>query len=195
MKHSAVKFFLVIGLISILFLAANPLLAASLYEDNNSPYGEHKAAEAGDILTVMISESSTADQQASTETEQSNEVNVGPGAGELDFVKLFQLSQEDSSSADGSTSQSGSLTAQMTVQVTEVLPNGNLKIEGTKEITVNAETQKIEVEGIVRPEDITISNTVNSTKIANSKIKYVGEGAIGDRQKPGLLTKVLNVFF
>ncbi|MBM7622910.1 flagellar basal body L-ring protein FlgH [Sporohalobacter salinus] len=195
MKHSTMKFFLIVGLIAILFLATNPLLAASLYEDNNSPYGEHKAKETGDLLTVIISESSTANQQASTETEQSNEVNVGPGAGELDFVKLFQLSQDDSSSADGSTSQSGSLTAQMTVQVTETLSNGNLKIEGTKEITINAETQKIKVSGIVRPEDITISNTINSTKIANSKIKYVGEGAIGDRQRPGILTKILNIFF
>ena len=194
MNQRSIKMILLVVICSGL-IVANQGLAASLYDSTSSPYAEHKARKSGDVLTVIIRESSSANQQASTDTEQSNEVNVGPGAGELDFIKLFQMSQEDSSSASGNTSQSGNLSARLSVQVVDVLDNGNLKIAGVKEITINAETQKIKVEGIVRPDDITIQNTVDSTQIANSKIKYVGDGAIGDKQRPGILSKLLDIFF
>ncbi|KXS45305.1 MAG: flagellar L-ring protein precursor FlgH [Candidatus Frackibacter sp. T328-2] len=188
---------LVVSLILLcsLVLVTNPLFATSLYSDANSIYTEAKAREAGDILTVIIREQSTATQQANTDTAQSNGLQVGPGGGLLDFIKLIQMDQQDSSSASGSTTRSGNLSAQMTVQVEKVLPNGNLKIHGTKEITINNETQKIELSGIVRPEDISVQNIIDSTKIANGRINYKGNGAIGDKQRPGLLTRLLNWIF
>ncbi|MGM0471958.1 MAG: flagellar basal body L-ring protein FlgH [Bacillota bacterium] len=190
------KVSLILVIVSCLVLVAiGQLEATSLYNQNSSPYRESVAAKEGDLLTIIIQEDSSADQSASTNAEQNNEINVGPGGGELDFIKLFQLSQSDSSEADGSNSQSGSLNARITVEVVEVLPNGNLKVAGTKEITVNSENQEIKVSGIVRPDDVTLQNTVMSTQIANSQIEYVGEGAIGDKQEPGILSKLLNVFF
>ncbi|SJZ47739.1 flagellar basal body L-ring protein FlgH [Selenihalanaerobacter shriftii] len=186
---------IVMVMFCFIFLMSASSLAVSLYEDAGSLYDEHKAKNMGDILTVIIQEQSAATQEADTDTEQSNELEVSPGGGLLDFIKMLRMSQEDSSSASGSTSQSGNLSARMTVQVVQVLANDNLRIHGVKEITINEETQKIELSGIVRPEDITVNNTIDSTQIANGKITYDGEGAIGDKQRPGLFTRVLNILF
>jgi flagellar L-ring protein precursor FlgH len=179
----------------MLIFASTSLLAASLYSDSNSLYDGYKASKVGDIVTVIIREESAANQQANTDTEQSNSLEAGPGGGLLDFIKMLQMDQEDSSSASGNTSRSGNLTAQMTVQVEKVLSNGNLRIHGVKEITINGETQKIELSGIIRPEDIDGNNIIDSTKLANGRIKYDGQGPIGDKQRPGLLTRMFNWIF
>jgi len=83
----------------------------------------------------------------------------------------------------------------MTAKVVEVLPNGNLVIEGRQTIVINGEEQVIVVSGIVRPQDIEPDNTVLSTYIADATIVYNGTGPIGDAQEPGLLTRLLNWLF
>lgn len=187
---------IIVGLSCGLLLVANFSLAASLYEDSSSSlYDGHKAREAGDIVTVIIREETNATQQANTNTEQNNNLEAGPGGGLLDFIKMLQMDQQDSSSASGNTSRSGNLNARMTVQVMKVLDNGNLEVHGIKEITINGETQKIELSGIIRPEDIDVNNTIDSTKLANGKIKYQGEGPIAAKQRPGIFTRIFNWLF
>src|SRR5690606_17736037 len=95
----------------------------------------------------------------------------------------------------GSTTRGGSLNARMTAMVVDVLPNGNLVIEGRQTIIVNEEEQLIVVSGIVRPQDIAPDNTVLSTFVADATITYHGTGPLGDRQEPGLLTRLLNWLF
>ena len=92
----------------------------------------------------------------------------------------------------GSTSRSSELTAVLTAKVIDVLPNGNLLIDGRREVIVNNETQLISLSGTVRPEDIGPNNTVLSTYIADAKITYTGEGVIGDKQRVGWFVKIMD---
>jgi flagellar L-ring protein precursor FlgH len=92
---------------------------------------------------------------------------------------------------DGTTSRSGDLTAFITCRVTEVLPNGNLRIVGTREILVNHENQVIVLSGVIRPRDINDQNIIASRFIADAKIAYSGSGVIDDRQRPGWMANFL----
>ena len=94
---------------------------------------------------------------------------------------------------DGTTSRSGDLTAFITCRVTEVLPNGNLRIVGTREILVNHENQVIVLSGVIRPRDINDQNIIASRFIADAKIAYSGSGIIDDRQRPGWLANILDI--
>ena len=80
----------------------------------------------------------------------------------------------------------------MTAQVVDVLPNGNLIIEGNREVRVNAENQMITLTGMVRPRDITADNVIQSTYIADARIAYSGTGVLNDRQRPGWFTRVMD---
>ena len=92
----------------------------------------------------------------------------------------------------GSTSRSGDLSAFITCRVTQVLPNGNLHIVGSREVLVNHETQMIILSGVIRPRDINDDNVILSTFVSDAKIAYSGSGIVNDRQRPGWLANLLN---
>jgi flagellar L-ring protein precursor FlgH len=92
----------------------------------------------------------------------------------------------------GTTTRSGDLSAYMTARVTEVLPNGDFRILGSREVMVNNENQLIILSGVIRPRDISPENIVLSTYISDAKIAYSGSGIIDDRQRPGWLANLLN---
>ncbi|GAB6099473.1 flagellar basal body L-ring protein FlgH [Halanaerocella petrolearia] len=184
------------GLFLLLLLFVSTIgQAASLWDDSKPMYSTNKAYKAGDILTVIVSENATANQQASTDVSQSNQANAGAGTGILDFINPFGFNESDSSTATGTTSRSGNLSAKVTVEVEKVLDNGNLKIIGKKKININDEEQKIKLHGVIRPGDISPDNTIDSTKIAQLDINYEGQGAVADKQKPGIITRILNWLF
>ena len=182
---------LVILVATLISLVCYPVVAAP----SNSMYADQQAYKDGDVLTVIISENATANQQANTDVSQSNQANVGAGTGILDFINPFGVNESDSSTATGSTSRSGNLSAEVTVQVEKVLENGNLQVKGNKEVMINDEKQKIKLNGIVRPEDITGDNTIESNYIANLNIQYEGQGVIAAKQKPGIIGRILNWVF
>ncbi|MCK8824571.1 flagellar basal body L-ring protein FlgH [Fuchsiella alkaliacetigena] len=184
----------VLSLLLVLLLSTTPVVA-SLYQDSGSIYRDNKPQQEGDLLTVIISEESSASHEASNELEQDGDFDAGAGGGLVDFIRAINLSQSSSSSSSGGTTQSGDLTAMMAVRVVEVFDNGNLKVRGSKEITINNETQRIELSGIVRPDDISIDNTVTSTDIADGRIEYTGDGPIGDTQRPGVLSRFFSWLF
>lgn len=172
--------------------------AGSLWSEaapGNALVADHRAKLPGDLLTIIIVEKAEANQKAASSNKKGAGVSAGPGLGFLDFFPAVKLNGEDNLSATGVTSRGGSLNAKMTVMVTEVLPNGNLQVEGEQTITVNREEQKIKLRGQVRPEDITRDNTVLSTYVANAEITYLGDGVVGDKQKPGLLSRILSWLF
>jgi flagellar L-ring protein precursor FlgH len=76
--------------------------------------------------------------------------------------------------------------------VIEVMPNGNLIVEGRKEVTIDKEKRFIILSGIVRPEDIEVDNTVSSSKIADARIEYTGTGVISDKQRPGIYHRIFD---
>ena len=108
---------------------------------------------------------------------------------------LMQSSSSSSFEGDASTNRSGSLTARISCLVTHVYPNGNLRIYGSEAIAINNERSILTVEGVIRPADITWSNTVLSTQIADARIEYTGRGVVSDLQRPGIFMRGFAMFW
>ncbi|MBI3584560.1 MAG: flagellar basal body L-ring protein FlgH [Nitrospinae bacterium] len=151
-------------------------------------FKDTKANKVGDIVTVVIAESSQASKASETKTSRASDNTLGFKAG-TGIPTDFQVKGGNKFEGIGTTTRAGNLNATVTAVVVEVLPNGNLKIDGVKDIKVNDETQYMTVSGIVRPEDISRNNSVISTDIADAKILYKGEGSLDDEQRPGWLGK------
>lgn len=163
--------------------------AASLFTD-------HKATGVGDLLTIVIVERAEATQSAKTSTGKDASFSIGPGLGILQAsIPLVGAGGGDKLASSGVTTRGGTLSAKMTAKVIEVLPNGNLVIEGRQTITLNGENQEIVITGVIRPHDVSPDNTVLSTYVADARIAYKGAGALGDKQQPGILTRLFNWLF
>ena len=185
------KMILVIS--AMLLIAFSNAQADSLFDPHTfrATVADRKAVQVGDALTVLILENSSAQTSAGTSTEKSG----GPS------VKLKLPTQEKNMSVGleedfagkGRIERSGKLLGTITVIVKSVQPNGDLNVEGNELIEVNDEKQSIHVEGSVRPIDILDNNTVVSSKIANARISYVGDGILASRQRPGFLSIVLSL--
>jgi len=109
-----------------------------------------------------------------------------------DLKNLINASASSKFDGSGSTSRRETLTATISAKVVDVLSNGNLRIEGRRNVKVNNEDQIVVVRGTIRPRDITPENTINSIFVADAQISYSGEGIISDRQKPGWLMNVID---
>ncbi len=164
---------------------------------NGFLFGDLKAHNVGDVVTVRIVESSRGNKNASTKTEKDSSLSTSISA--FFGMSSDKLSQggvgaeaTEKHDGSGSTSRSSDLTAVLTAKVIDRLPNGNLVIDGRREVIVNNETQLISLSGTVRPEDIGPSNTVLSTYISDAKIIYTGDGVIGDKQKVGWFVKIMD---
>jgi flagellar L-ring protein precursor FlgH len=165
---------------------------------------DYKARHKGDIVTIVIVETSNASKEAKTDTSRNSTVNAGipnflglEQAGIIknnfaDLSKLINASAASTYAGSGSTSRTETLNATISAKVIDVLSNGNLQIEGRRDIKVNNEDQLIIISGTVRPSDIGANNTVNSTYIADARISYTGKGIISDRQSPGWLMNVVD---
>jgi len=179
--------------------------SGSIWQASSSGVTEDfKARRRGDIITIVITETSSASKEAKTDTSRSSAVSAGipnfmglEKAGVLknnigDLSKLINASADSTYAGAGSTSRQENLSATITARVIEVLPNGNLQIEGRRNIRVNEEDQEIILEGTVRPRDVGQNNTVNSIYVADAKISYSGRGIISDRQSPGWLMNIID---
>jgi flagellar L-ring protein precursor FlgH len=187
-----------LGLVIILvsLVVADIGLAASLWQDGQgSIFMDTKARNVGDLVTIIIVERAQASQSSETSTGKDTSVELGPGLGLLDFIPLAKAGAKDGRRVGGKNVQGGSLSARMTSRVVEVLPNGNLVIEGNQSLVVNRENQEIIVRGVVRPQDIAADNTIFSTYISDASISYQGSGSLGTQQKPGIITQILNWIF
>ncbi|MEI6205607.1 MAG: flagellar basal body L-ring protein FlgH [Desulfuromonadales bacterium] len=179
--------------------------SGSLWQASSSGITEDfKARRRGDIITIVITETSSASKAAKTDTGRSSSINAGmPNFLGLeyqgiaknlgpDLTKLINANVDSAYKGSGSTSRQENLNATITARVIDVLPNGNLQIEGRRNIKVNEEDQEILLEGTVRPRDVGQNNTVNSVYVADAKISYSGRGIISDRQSPGWLMNILD---
>ncbi len=182
-----------------------PQAAGSLWtESRGSLFGDIKARQIGDILTVAIFEQASASREASTQTgrSSSNKAGISKFLGletdltslhsALDPTQLIATNYDNDFKGSGSTSRKENLVATLSTRVVEVFPNGNLRIEGGKTVTVNHEEQIIVLTGIVRPNDISPQNIIDSKYVLDAKIAYTGKGVISDKQKPGWMTRILD---
>ena len=182
-------------------LAAAPFAAASslwpVQQPGRSMFADRKAAAKGDLLTIVVAESAVAQSsQSKTSTRDSTLQDaitrfiypgLGTHKGQLPGVAAAGAS---SYSGGGDVSNSQSLSARAAVLVTDVLPNGNLVVEGVRVVTFSGETQYVVLRGLVRPEDIGRDNSVVSTNVADARIEFHAEGALTEAQKRGWLAKV-----
>ena len=154
-----------------------------------------KARNVHDIVTIQIIENATATNSANTSTEKGGDVNLSmPGlfglegrTSALNFARLLDGSSSLNFEGTGSTSRSGVLQAWLTARVIEVLPNGDLVIEGTKDVTINRERQSLSVRGVIRSRDLSPNNVVLSTAVSHMEVKFDGKGIVTNANKPGFL--------
>jgi flagellar L-ring protein precursor FlgH len=184
----------------LVLLLQNP--GGSVYSDSAPGlflFRDFKARTVGDILTIQINETATATNSADTSTEKSGDVNIKApaffgleqGNSALNFANILTAASALNFAGQGSTSRSGQLQAFVSARVVQVFPNGDLGIEGIKEVTVNRERQILRIRGIVRTRDVTPNNVILSTSIANMEVVFDGKGIVSDANKPGFLYRLM----
>jgi len=179
-----------------------PILADSIWKDESaSPYSPQKVYKVGDVINVIILESSSAKNLAGSKADVSD--NLG-----LSFThSLQQLAPvigrnvqvagkfDNKYTGSGQTTRGSTVTARVAAWVTEVLPNNNLAIKGRHRVEVNDEMQEIIFTGIVRPKDISGANTVYSYQVASASLSIKGTGSVADTESPGWITRIFNWLF
>lgn len=166
-----------------------PARGLSLFEDV-------KARRVGDTLTIRLAERTQASKSASSDASKESSVDTGvPVIGGKGITRNGkdllnnEWETEQDFSGKGSSSQSNSLSGNITVTVAEVYPNGNLLVRGEKWLTLNQGEEFVQISGIVRPVDIASDNSVDSYKVADARITYSGQGTLADANRPGILTR------
>ncbi len=185
------------------FAGVRPSEGSLWVNKNGSMYEDSKAAHIGDTIIVDIIENTSSQMDVNTEASRKTAMNIGvPKINVFGFETDFGAKPGDSlhigtdfsNTFEGETTsdRSGQVTASIAARVTEVLPNGNLSLFGRRAMKVNNEVQYITVAGVVRPQDISASNRVKSTYLADSRIEYYGKGALADKQKPGWGSRIID---
>ncbi|PTW61778.1 flagellar L-ring protein precursor FlgH [Breoghania corrubedonensis] len=180
--------------------------ANSLWQSGSrSFFKDQRARQVGDILTVVVTITDKAEIDNATERKRSGSDSMGAGGAVGTAIDKFLLpagsSASDLADVSSTSSQSGSgtvdrsetLETKVAAVVTQVLPNGNLVIEGRQEVRVNFEVRELIVAGVIRPEDIGAENTIDSAKIAEARIAYGGRGQITDVQQPRYGSQALDI--
>ena len=178
-----------------------PAKSGSLYREGVSLvlFDDRKASRVGDLLTVLLVESIDASKKSSTSTQKGSSVSAttptvfgkpitAGGVPILDGT----LASNNGFSGSGESQQSNSLDGSVSVTVVGRQPNGNLMIQGRKKIELNQGSEFVSIVGLVRPEDITTNNTINSDRIAHAQITYSGKGPVNDANRMGLIMRFFN---
>ncbi|MFV0277657.1 MAG: flagellar basal body L-ring protein FlgH [Parahaliea sp.] len=161
-----------------------------------SLFSDTRAHRVGDIVSVILVESTDASKSADTSLGKDSTLSMpnptlfGEAVSINDRYNLgIDMNSASSFEGKGASAQSNSLRGSIAVQVAQVLPNGNLYVQGEKWIRINKGDEYIRLRGIIRPEDLSPSNTISSTRIADARISYSGRGAVNESNTPGWLTR------
>jgi flagellar L-ring protein precursor FlgH len=177
--------------------AATPNWVADLFRDP-------RALRPNDLVTVQVIESISASGGAKSSLSKDSKAGLSLGAlfglekrlpASIDPTNLVNGAGSTDFKGSGATTRTGELTAVMTARVSEVLPNGDLVLEGVREIDINGDRQIVVLTGVIRPFDISPNNVVLSPQIGQLRIRYFGRGLIKDNLQPGWLVRVLNRIF
>jgi flagellar L-ring protein FlgH len=167
-------------------------------------FSDLRARNVNDLVTVQVIENINASGSADAALDKNSNGNIGVRsifgsdakfADWFDPTALARWSASTEFQGSGATTRSGALSAVVTARVTEVLPNGDLVLEGVREIEINGDRQIVVLTGVVRPSDISRGNVVPSTAVGQMRIRYFGRGLIKDNLTPGWLVRIFNKIF
>ena len=191
MRATALAFVMIIASISL-------SSADSLYSPDSfftTMFADTKACKIGDVVHILITESASATQTASRTHKKASQTTANAGTGWLDFIKLMGYGGSSEYTASGTETSRGTMSTRLTVSVVDVMPNGNLVVEGRRHVVVNKDVQDVTIRGEVRPKDIGPDNTVYSYQVANVEIEYVGSDPGKPGNKVGIISRLLNFLF
>ncbi|MBS1720761.1 MAG: flagellar basal body L-ring protein FlgH [Armatimonadetes bacterium] len=167
-----------------------------------NPFVDRTATKVGDLLTIIVDENFVSTLTANTTgtKKDSNIIDkLGLPFGKIpllkEFLGGFSTGNTSQTTGTGTTNNTSRLQARITVIVKQVLPNGALVLEGQRAVKVNKDLQLYKFSGVVRKEDVRRDNTVLSEQVAEANITTDGKGLIGDRQRKGILTRLLDWLF
>ena len=193
-----------VGLGLVTATARADSLFSELVAERGSLYSDEKVRfEVGDVITVLVSETTDARTRASTETEKESSLEASASSdfltssSGLNILKsgelpAWQFEAKNEHDGGGTTQRNNTVSAMVSTMVVEVMAGGNLLIEGHKTLVVNREKTQIQVRGIIRARDVTPRNTILSSQIADAEISFDGGGPIWNSQRRGFLTKLLD---
>jgi flagellar L-ring protein precursor FlgH len=175
----------------------------SLWRDDISRpmFCDKRGMNVGDILTIVVQETSTANKNNATTTERQSSLSAAitsflysPGASSLltrgGQLPAMAYSSDAKHAGNGVINDSESIVAQVAVRIVDVLPNGNLVIEGKRETSFSGERQTIILRGVVRSDDVASNNTVMSYNVADATIQFIGKGTVTDSQNKGWFNRL-----
>lgn len=168
---------------------------------------DFRARRVGDVVTIRVEENLKGAKNVKTQADRKSDVELGvSGFFGLDLEKNIQsrLTDFDATKAlggstsqkfngTGKTSRDASLTGTISARVAQVLPGGNLVVEGARQLRINNETQYLILTGVIRPQDIGPDNTVSSTRLADARIEYTGGGVLSETQRPAWFARILGL--
>jgi flagellar L-ring protein FlgH len=169
--------------------------SGSLFVDRGDFYADLRARQVGDIIVVEISENSKAKKKNDTKAERNSSLSAGVASflGKVPTANpdgLLSATFDNKHDAKAEMTKEDTMTSSIGCTVIEVGSTGNLVLRGSREIQVNGETQYITLQGTVRPNDVTSTNTVQSNQLADARIAYTGRGVLSDKQQPGWLSRL-----
>ena len=169
--------------------AQNPAAVASV---GASFFADHRAYGPGDVLTVLVTEASSATESARTTTDKKDAFNASLNTPSKQ--RQWSVGMGGTFDGGGQIARSGQLLARISVTVYGMDEHGDLHVQGDQDIDLNGEHQRIHLDGMVRSDDVAPDNTVPSWRVGNAKISLIGKGILGHSQKPGLLGRIMHFF-
>jgi flagellar L-ring protein precursor FlgH len=169
--------------------AQNPAAAASV---GASFFADHRAHGPGDVLTVLVTEASSATETARTTTDKKDAFNASLNTPARQ--RQWTVGMGGTFDGGGQIARTGQLLARISVTVYGIDEHGDLHVQGDQDIDLNGEHQRIHLDGMVRADDVAPDNTVPSWRVGDAKISLIGKGILGHSQKPGLLGRIMHFF-
>lgn len=179
--------------LALLLASAGPAGADDLFTDPNwaAVASDRSASEVGDILTVLVYQAAEARNAAQNNSRTRRSFEGGLEAGSID--ESASLSLDGAYTGQGEVRRSESFITQISVQIQEILPNGDFLVAGNQQMRINGEHTQVRIRGHVRPADIMNGNQVISTRIANAEISYDGRGFVSRNARPNLVHRLFSL--
>jgi flagellar L-ring protein precursor FlgH len=178
-------------LVLVLLLASGVCQAESLSGTGSSLFTSEKAYQIGDLITVIVLETSQGEQIASTDLNKETSMGLNTTGILGNVLGSTSAGLNSKQKGGGNLARRGKMNAMITAKVEKILPNGSLEISGIQEIEFDSGQQRISVKGIARPRDIDSSNQVLSYRLANAQIEYMGAGALHEKARTGYISRIL----